>query len=115
MLHHMKLQPKYFEYIQNGTKRIELRLNDEKRSLIQLGDEIEFLKEPSLTETMKVKVVGLLRYQTFTDLFKDFDISVLASPSMTKEELLSVLQEFYTIEKQKQYGVLGIRIESSNT
>lgn len=30
---------------------------------------------------------------------------------MTKRELLDVLQEFYTLENQKQYGVLGIRIE----
>ena len=29
MIHEMKLQPKYFNYILNGTKRIELRLNDE--------------------------------------------------------------------------------------
>lgn len=111
MLHQMKLQPKYFDYIQNGTKRIELRLNDEKRSIIQLGDEIEFLKEPELKENMKVKVSGLLRYQNFSDLFKDFDISILSDKSMTKEELLNVLQEFYTIEKQKEYGILGIRIE----
>lgn len=111
MIHQMKLQPQYFNYIQNGTKRIELRLNDEKRRIIQLGDEIEFLKEPELKESMKVKVAGLLRYQSFSDLFKDFDIKVLSDKTMTKEELLNVLQEFYTIEKQKEYGVLGIRIE----
>ena len=111
MLHQMKLQPKYFDYIQNGTKRIELRLNYEKRSIIQLGDEIEFLKEPELNDSMKVKVSGLLRYLSFSDLFKDFDISILSDNSMTKEELLNVLQEFYTIERQKKYGVLGIRIE----
>ena len=58
-----------------------------------------------------MRVLGLLRYQSFADLFKDFDISVLADKTMTKEELLNVLQEFYTIEKQKEYGVLGIRIE----
>lgn len=110
MLHQMKLQPKYFDYIQNGTKRIELRLNDEKRSIIKLGDEIEFLKEPLLDESIKVKVTGLLKYQNFSDLFEDFDISVLSDKSMTKKELLDVLQEFYTVEKQKQYGVLGIRI-----
>lgn len=110
MLHQMKLQPKYFDYIQNGTKRIELRLNDEKRSIIKLGDEIEFLKEPLLDESIKVKVTGLLKYQNFSDLFEDFDISVLSDKSMTKQELLDVLQEFYTVEKQKQYGVLGIRI-----
>ena len=107
----MKLRPKYFDCIKNGTKRIELRLNDETRSIIQLGDEIEFLKEPELKENIRVRVLGLLRYQSFADLFKDFDISVLADKTMTKEELLNVLQEFYTIEKQKEYGVLGIRIE----
>lgn len=111
MLHEMKLQPKYFNYIQNGTKKIELRLYDEKRSIINLGDEIEFLKEPELTEKMKVKVIGLLRYNSFNDLFNDFRIEDLADNSMTKKELLSVLQEFYTPEKQKRYGVLGIRIE----
>lgn len=111
MLHEMKLQAKYFDYIQNGTKKIELRLYDEKRSIINLGDEIEFLKEPDLTQKMKVKVIGLLRYNTFTDLFKDFSIEDLADSSMTKEELLNVLQEFYTADKQKHYGVLGIRIE----
>lgn len=114
MLHQMKLQPKYFDYINYGTKRIELRLNDEKRSQIQIGDEIEFVKEPELTETMKAKVVGLLKYNSFADLIKDFDISILSDESMTKQELLNVLQEFYTPEKQAQYGVLGIRIEKIN-
>lgn len=107
--HQMNLQPKYFDFIKNGTKRIELRLYDEKRQQIKLGDSIEFLK--SENEKFKAKVIGLLRYETFSDLFNDFDISVLADQSMTKQELLNVLQEFYTPEKQAQYGVLGIRLE----
>ncbi len=60
---------------------------------------------------MRVKVIGLVRYNTFEELFKDFDIEMMADKSMTKQELLSVLEEFYTPEKQKQYGVVGIRIE----
>ena len=40
MEHILKLQPKYFEYIKNGTKRIELRLYDEKRQKIAIGDTI---------------------------------------------------------------------------
>jgi hypothetical protein len=105
----MNLQSKYFDFIKNGTKRIELRLYDETRQQIKLGDSIEFLK--SENEKFKAKVIGLLRYETFSDLFNDFDISVLADQSMTKQELLNVLQEFYTPEKQAQYGVLGIRLE----
>ena len=111
MLHQMKLQEKFFYYIKNGTKRIELRLYDEKRSIINLGDEIEFLKLPDLKDKLKVKVCGLLRYNSFSDLFKDFDVSILADASMTKKDLLDVLQEFYTPEEQEKYWVLGIRIE----
>ena len=107
--HQMNLQPKYFDFIKNGTKRIELRLYDEKRQQIKLGDNIEFSK--SENEKFKAKVIGLLRYETFSDLFNDFDISVLADQFMTKQELLNALQEFYTPEKQAQYGVLGIRLE----
>lgn len=106
--HRMNLQPRYFDYIEGGTKRIELRLYDEKRKEIQLGDEIDFYK--SETDWVKTKVVGLLRYESFEELFKDFDIEVLADSSMTKDELLGVLEEFYTKDKQKYYGVLGIRI-----
>jgi len=114
MKHEMKLQPKYYNYILNGTKRIEIRLYDEKRQGINLGDTLVFYKEPELSESFEAKVVGLLRYNNFDDMFKDFDISILADKSMTKEELIGVLEQFYTKNKQEQYGVLGIRIELLN-
>ena len=105
----MNLQPKYFDFIKDGTKRIELRLYDEKRRSIQLGDIIEFAKSDD--EKFKAEVVGLLRYNSFADLFEDFDISILADSSMTKQELLEVLEEFYSEEKQAEFGVIGIRIK----
>ncbi len=111
MSNEMKLQPEYYNFILNGTKRIEIRLYDEKRQNIKLGDTIKFLKEPELTESFNAKVIGLLRYNSFDDMFKDFDITILADKSMTKKELTKVLEQFYSKEKQKQYGVLGIRIE----
>lgn len=111
MEHILKLQPQYFDYINNGTKRIELRLYDEKRQKINIGDIIIFQKEPELDITMKVKVIELLRYNKFEELFNDFDIEKMADKSMTKQELLKALEEFYTPEKQEKYGVLGIRVE----
>ena len=111
MEHEMKLQPEYYNFILNGTKRIEIRLFDEKRQQIKIGDTIKFLKEPELKESFNARVIGLLRYNSFDDMFKDFDISILSDKSMTKEELLGVLEQFYTKEKQKRYGVLGIRVE----
>lgn len=108
-IHEMNLQSKYFDFIKDGTKRIELRLYDEKRRSIQLGDIIEFAKSDD--EKFKAEVVGLLRYNSFADLFEDFDISILADSSMTKQELLEVLGEFYSEEKQAEFGVIGIRIK----
>lgn len=109
-MHEMKLQDRYYNYILNGTKKIELRLNDEKRSLIKLNDIISF-KNETTNETFNVKVIGLLKYNSFIDLFDDFNIEELADKEMTKEELINVLEQFYTKEKQEKYGVLGIRIK----
>ena len=111
MEHELKLQPRYYEYILNGSKDIEIRLYDEKRQKINIGDIIIFKKEPELNESFKVKVVGLLRYENFEGLFEDFGVDRLADKSMKKSELLEELEKFYTKEKQKEYGVLGIRIE----
>lgn len=80
-----------------------------KRRSIQLGDIIEFAKSDD--EKFKAEVIGLLRYNSFADLFEDFDISILADSSMTKQELLEVLGEFYSEEKQAEFGVIGIRIK----
>jgi hypothetical protein len=110
MTHILKLQPKFFDFIKDGTKRIELRLFDEKRQQININDIIEFKREPEQIDSLKVKVIGLLKYRSFEDLFEDFPIEILADNSMTKNELLNVLEEFYTPEKQEKYGVLGIKI-----
>ena len=108
-IHVLHLQKKYYGFIKLGTKRVELRLFDEKRQRIRLGDTIEFTSPDG--ETLLVRVVGLLRYGSFEDLFRDFDISMLADASMTKQELLDVLNGFYPLEKQHEMGVVGIRVE----
>lgn len=110
-MHEMKLQPDYYDYMLNGKKKIEIRLNDEKRRLIKIGDEIRFFKEPNLIESFDTKVIDLFKYNSFEDMFKDFGIEILADKSMTKEELLNTLEQFYTKEKQQKYGVLGILVE----
>ena len=107
--HYMNLQPRYFDYIKNSTKRIELRLNDEKRRQLQLGDTLVFTNPEG--ESLSTKITGLLHYQDFVSLFQDFPIELLSDATMSKTELLNVLNEFYPAEKQRYYGVLGIRIE----
>lgn len=105
----MKLQPKPFEAIKSGHKTIELRLYDEKRKSINIGDIIEFKKEPEQNESIKTQVVALLRYANFSEMFDDFEPDLFGGNN--KEELLNDVSEFYTTEEQGKYGVLGIKIK----
>lgn len=105
----MKLQPFPFDKIKEGKKTIEVRLYDEKRRDIKIGDVIEFKREPEQTETIKVEVTGLLNYKTFTDLANDFPASYFGHPN--KEDLLKSIYTFYTKEQEEKYTVLGIKIK----
>ena len=53
----MKLLPQYFNYIKNGTKRLELRLNDEKRKDLEINDIIIFEKLSEDLEYINIKIL----------------------------------------------------------
>ena len=107
----MKLNPKYFEYMKNGTKRVEIRLNDEKRRNIKIGDEIIFQKEPELKEEISTQIVNLIVRRNFRELIKDLDVSEYSDKSESEEKFLKDLYRFYTKEQEEKYGVVGIQIE----
>lgn len=111
MKHILKLQPRYYESMKNGVKQIELRLFDEKRKNIKIGDEIEFKKEPDLNESFISRVKAILLYENFESLIDDYPIEILSDLNTNKKELVEELNKFYSKQKQEQYNVVGIRVE----
>lgn len=114
MLHEMKLAEGPFERMRKGEKVIELRLYDEKRQGIKIGDVIKFSKLPNLTETLSVEVTGLLVYRTFPELIEDLPASYLGYKESDKDYLKSSMYEIYSREDEEKYGVLGIRLKFIN-
>ena len=109
-VHEMGLQKKYYEAIAENIKKIECRLNDKKRQRIKVGDKVVFHVNGQL-EKYHTRVKGLLYYPTFKELVEDFPIEwTSGDKNLTREEFLKVMEEFYPIEKQKQVGVVGIRL-----
>ena len=104
--HQLKLATEPFNAITSGNKTIESRLYDEKRRKIQIGDQIIFTNRDNLDQTAIVKVVGLLRYATFHDLFSHNDPRKFGGESV--EWLENQINEFYSIEDQRLHGVVGI-------
>lgn len=108
MQHQIKLSVEPFNQVASGAKVIESRLYDEKRQQIALGDEIEFSENDHPENKVNAKVIGLLRYQSFQDLFADHDPSLFGGES--REFLLNQIKQFYSDKDEQKYGVVGIRI-----
>lgn len=102
---HLANEP--FETISNGSKTIESRLYDEKRQLIQLDDIVVFINREHPEITLEAKVIGLLRYRNFHDMFISQDYHNFGGPSI--DWLENQINQFYSIDNQNKYGVLGIQ------
>ena len=104
--HQLKLATEPFNAIISGNKTIESRLYDAKRQKIQIGDRIIFTNRDNSEQTVTADVVGLLRYATFRDLFSHNNPRKFGGDNV--EWLENQISEFYSIEDQKIYGVIGI-------
>lgn len=106
--HNMNLNNGPFNRIKEGTKTIELRLNDEKRQLLKEKDLIEFTNRTTL-ETIRVEVIGLHKYSNFEELYKHFD---KISMGYDKDDRANPkdMEKYYSKEEQDKYGVIGIEI-----
>lgn len=112
MTHYMNLKPTPFYAIQVGTKDIELRLLDEKRQMIQVGDLIEFQITDDSNCKLTVIVTGLYKFSSFKELYESLP---LIRCGYTKDNIdnasLSDMDLYYSKAKQKKYGVVGIEIK----
>lgn len=105
----MKLHNDPFNLIKSGTKTIELRLNDLKRQKIKVGDLIEFTNRVT-DEKMVVRVVDLIKFNSFSDLYKNFS-KVSMGYREDEDANPSDMELYYSLEDQEKYGVLAIKIE----
>ena len=111
MNHTMKLTSDPFQRIANGKKVIEVRLFDEKRKTIRIGDTISFFELPDLQRTLKTEVLGLSIFRDFRTLFSVFGSDPFGHPTNTTvEEQVAGMMEVYSKEEEKRFGVLGIHI-----
>jgi len=100
-----------FEIVKNGIKNVEVRVNDEKRRKMKIGDQIVFLKRPLEIEKINTKIISLKTYKDFNELVKFYNIERLYLSNYTKEEFVKLLERFYSIEEQEKYGVVAIEFE----
>ena len=108
MIHKMRLHNEPFKLVKNGTKTIEMRLNDEKRQLIKVNDIIEF-ENRTTGEHILVMVVDLYKFSNFYELYKNFDKTCLG---YKENEIANYkdMEQYYSNDDQSKYGVLAIEM-----
>ena len=107
MTHSMKLHRQPFSLIAAGKKTVELRLNDEKRRLLAIGDTIVFTNADG--DQLTVRVTALHKYPSFRELYWDFtpeQMGYLPGETADPEDM----NAYYSPEAQAKWGVLGIEV-----
>ena len=112
MLHEMTLFPKPYASIASGQKTIELRLYDEKRQSIQIGDQIRFSNSEDASKSTLCEVIQLYVFKNFAELYETLP---LLKCGYTADDVDNAhpddMLTYYSKEKQAQYGVVGIELK----
>ena len=109
-VHKMKLNSTPFEMIKSGEKNIELRLYDEKRQRIKVGDKIVFT-DNTTGETLNAIVVKLHRFDSFEELYKSLPLLKCGYTTENVDNAKSSdMEQYYSVEEQNKNGVVGIEL-----
>ena len=110
MIHYMNLVPSAFRKIADGSKTIELRLNDEKRQQINVEDTVVF-NCSSTKDIITAQISRLHKFSDFEELYKTLP---LEKCGYTVAELDTAhytdMEQYYTKEQIKKHGALGIEL-----
>ena len=105
----MHLREKPFYMIKSGKKDIEMRLYDEKRQKIKVGDTIEFSNEET-GQTIEAEVTNLHVCENFNKLYSQFEktrLGYMENENASPEDM----SQYYSKPEIDKYGVVGIEIK----
>lgn len=109
-IYNMRLTDEPFEKIGREEKTIEIRLYDDKRKKIKVGDQIVFRLLSDESNVIITVVKALHRFNTFQELFSSDLFSKTGCCELSIDSATEYMYKFYSKEQEKEFGVLGIEI-----
>lgn len=111
-MHQMGLNPEPLRMMRTGKKRYELRLLDEKRQKLKVGDWIEFTQTDDASQILLVEIINLYIFTNFAELYETVP---LLECGYTEADILLAkpedMEAYYSLDQQTKYGVLAIEIK----
>ena len=109
MIHEMRLNNEPFNKIKEGTKTVELRLLDEKRKALRVGDKIIFTNRAN-NEKIDVVITNLFKADSFEPIYEKYS-KVAMGYNEEDDAKPEDMEEYYSKEEIKKYGCIAIEIE----
>ena len=109
MTYEFNLSDEPYKKIKSGLKNVEMRLYDERRKDIKIGDYI-ILKNEDTNKKLKVKVLNINIFNSFKELYASYPKNRLGY-SDNETASYKDMNRYYDDFKQKKYKVMAIEIE----
>ena len=95
-MHKMKLFPEYFEKIREGSKRVEMRLLDEKRRLFSTGDLIEFSRSDGHGAPHICRISDIKHFNNFKEIAEYYPPEILGfDRGLTPNDIANFMYGIY--------------------
>ena len=105
------LHPLVFDIVLNKDKDVEIRVNDEKRRKLSIGDTLVFLNRGNEEEKITAKVTNLVYFNNFLEVTDYYDMKRIYLEDTTKENYINLMKQFYNDEEVNKYGVVAIEFK----
>lgn len=103
----MQLAEEPFYAIKSGEKRVEIRLYDEKRQKLRVGDVIRF-RLRGTERILRKRVTSLRRFSSFYQLFSSELYPDCGCKNASVGACTDGMYKYYTKEEEEKYGALAI-------
>jgi len=106
----MRLHPEPFNDIKSGLKTTEMRLLDEKREELNIGDEITFISRETAEELI-AEVKDLKAYKDFAEIYDIEKALIDKYAKWDRQEFIDSFDEYYSEKLKEGYKALSIHFE----
>ena len=109
----MRLHPGPFEAIKSGEKIYEMRLNDEKRQQMKVGDTIEFVSRADGT-SFEAEIVELSYYKNFAEMYAALPLDKCGYKA---DEVANAkpedMEQYYEPAEIEKFGTVAIKLRKN--
>jgi ASC-1-like (ASCH) protein len=98
----------WFNYIKNKKKKVEGRLNKNIFAQLKKGDIVIFTNNDM---KIKTKIKRITKYKSFNDYLTQEGLRTTLPNIKTIDDGIAIYRQFYSEEKEREYGVLAIKIK----